>query len=281
MFEFLYQLISTPFGYVMRWIYQFVGSYGWSLFLFALLVKVLTMPLTLKQKRATIDMQHIQPMAQKIQKTYARDQRRMQEELQNLYDREGVSPTAGCGSMFIFLPVMMGLYGVVIRPLTYFMQLTSDQINAIAERLNYTMGTGAYDQISLAGQMFSNFDKVSDISENLMRVSFDFGFLDLTATPTLSQPSLLWVIPVVAGVSSYLMSWIQQKINPMQNANPQAAASQKSMTLMMPLMSVWFTFIMPAGLGWYWICNNILGIVQEVLLSFWVKKQTAKGNDNN
>ena len=99
MYEFLYKIISTPFGYVMRWIYMVVGNYALSLFLFALLVKVLMLPLTFKQKRSALEMQRINPMIQKIQKTYARDQRRMQEEMQNLYDREGVSPMSGCGTM--------------------------------------------------------------------------------------------------------------------------------------------------------------------------------------
>ena len=87
MYQFLYRIISTPFGYVMRFIYEFVGNYALSLFLFALLVKVLMLPMTIKQKRTMMEQQRIQPMIQKIQKTYARDQRRMQEELQNLYDR--------------------------------------------------------------------------------------------------------------------------------------------------------------------------------------------------
>ena len=141
MYEFLYKIISTPFGYVMRWIYMVVGNYALSLFLFALLVKVLMLPLTFKQKRSALEMQRINPMIQKIQKTYARDQRRMQEEMQNLYDREGVSPMSGCGTMLLIFPIMIGLYGVIIQPLTYFMQLTGDQIAQIAELLNCSQST--------------------------------------------------------------------------------------------------------------------------------------------
>ena len=77
MYEFLYRIISTPFGYVMRFIYEGVGNYALSLFLFALLVKVLMIPMTIKQKRSMLEQQRIRPMIEKIQKTYARDQRRM------------------------------------------------------------------------------------------------------------------------------------------------------------------------------------------------------------
>ena len=275
MYEFLYKLISTPFGYVMRWIYEFVGNYALSLFLFALVVKVLMLPMQIKQKRSMMEMQRIQPEVQRIQKTYARDQRRMQEEMQNLYDREGVSPMAGCGSMLLIFPIMIGLYGVIIQPLTYFMQLTGDQIAQISGILNFT-SESYHAQIELAPIIYENFDKVAHVAENLLRVDFSLGPISMAAKPELSSPSILWLMPIISGVTSYLMTWLTQKMSGNQAAmNPQAAASQKSMTLMMPLMSLWFGFMLPVGLSWYWICNNILSLVQEFFMGLWAKKQMA------
>ena len=279
MYEFLYKIISTPFGYVMRWIYMVVGNYALSLFLFALLVKVLMLPLTFKQKRSALEMQRINPMIQKIQKTYARDQRRMQEEMQNLYDREGVSPMSGCGTMLLIFPIMIGLYGVIIQPLTYFMQLTGDQIAQIAELLNYQIGGNYHYQIELATLIYENFDKVAHVADNLMQVNFSLGPISMAAKPTFSQVSVLWLLPIVSGATSYLMSWLQQKMNPMQQSNPQMQGSNKMMMLMMPLMSIWFGFMLPVGLTWYWICNNVLATVQEVLMSFWTKKQLEKSQN--
>lgn len=272
MYEFLYKIISTPFGYVMRFIFNLVGNYPLTLFLFALLVKLLMMPMTIKQKRTMLEQQRIRPMIEKIQKTYARDQRRMQEEMQNLYDREGVSPMAGCGSTLLTLPILMGLYGVIIQPLTYFMQLTADQISQIAELLNFT-ATGAHSQIELATLIYANFDKVAAISDRLLLVDFSLGPISMAAKPSFSQPSLLWLLPIVSGATSYLMTWLQQKMNPMPAANAQS--TNRSMMLMMPLMSIWFGFLLPVGLSFYWICNNVLALAQEVLLSFWTKKQLA------
>ena len=279
MYEFLYKIISTPFGYVMRWIYMVVGNYALSLFLFALLVKVLMLPLTFKQKRSALEMQRINPMIQKIQKTYARDQRRMQEEMQNLYDREGVSPMSGCGTMLLIFPIMIGLYGVIIRPLTYFMQLTGDQIAQIAELLNYQIGGNYHYQIELATLIYENFDKVAHVAGNLMQVNFSLGPISMAAKPTFSQVSVLWLLPIVSGATSYLMSWLQQKMNPMQQSNPQMQGSNKMMMLMMPLMSIWFGFMLPVGLTWYWICNNVLAAIQEVLMSIWTKKQLEKSQN--
>ena len=280
MYEFLYRIISTPFGYVMRFIYEMVNNYPLSLFLFALLVKVLMIPMTIKQKRTMMEQQRIQPMIQKIQKTYARDQRRMQEELQNLYDREGISPMAGCGSMLLTFPILIGLYGVIIQPLTYFMQVNADQISQICQILNFDQaGAGYHYQIQLATLIYENFDKVSHISENLMQVKFALGPISMALKPEFSSPSILWLLPIVSGATSYLMSWLQQKTNPMQANNPQAQQTNKTMLLMMPLMSIWFGFILPVGLSFYWICNNVLAIVQDLLMNIWVKKQLEKSKN--
>lgn len=278
MYEFLYKIISTPFGYVMRFIYEMVGNYPLSLFLFALLVKVLMIPMTIKQKKSMLEQQRIRPMIEKIQKTYARDQRRMQEEMQNLYDREGVSPMAGCGSMLLTFPILIGLYGVIIQPLTYFMQISADQITQIAQILNFdTTAAGYHYQIELASLIYENFDKVAHVSENLMQVKFALGPISMALKPEFSSPSILWLLPIVSGATSYLMSWIQQKLNPIQSA--QAQSTNTTMLLMMPLMSIWFGFMLPVGLSFYWICNNVLALAQEVLMSFWTKKQMAALNE--
>lgn len=279
--NFLYTIFSTPFGYVMRLIYQVVGSYGWSIFLFALLVKILMLPLGFKQKRSMMEVQRIQPKVQKIQKTYARDQRRMQEELQNLYDQEGVSPMAGCGTQLIILPIMLGLYGVILYPLQYFMQLTSAQITQIAERLNYTM-SGVYSQIGLAGQVYQHFDQVADISDKLLRVSFNFGPFDLTASPQFKVINALWFLPVISALTSFGLSWLTQRMQAQNtpNPNPQMQQSNKMMLFMMPLMSLWFGYMLPGGLTIYWISNNILSAVQEFCLNKWVQKKLRDGKEN-
>ena len=280
MYQFLYKIFSTPFGYVMRYIYQFVGDYALAIFLFALLVKVLMMPLNMKSKRAMMAVQRLNPKIQQIQKTYGRDQRRMNEELQKLYEKEGVSPMSGCGTQLIILPIMIGLYGVVIQPLTYFMQLTAAQISEIATRLGYEM-TGYTSQIGLAGLIHDNFDKGADISSRLMKVDFHLGPIDLTQTANFRQPSILWIIPLLSGLTALLFSLMQQKLNQNQLGGEQAQSTGKTMLLVMPLMSLWFSFMLPNALGIYWISNNILSAVQELLLNKWAKKQAEKENNLN
>ena len=87
--------IATPFGYVMRFIYELVGNYGLSIILFALLAKVLILPLNIKSKRSMIDMQRIQPKLNELQKKYGKDRQKYAEKVQELYDKEGVSMMSG------------------------------------------------------------------------------------------------------------------------------------------------------------------------------------------
>ncbi len=279
MFQFLYDLISTPFGYVMRFIYEFVGSYGLSIVLFSLLIKILTLPLTIKQKKSMFKTQRIQPKIQQLQKQYGKDPNRLREEMQNLYDKEGVTPMSGCGTTLLMFPLLIGVYGVVSQPLTYFMQLTGDQITAIAERLSYAMSSGYGAQIGLAGQIFENFDTIADISEKLLQVDFNFAFINLASVPSFKEPSLLWVIPIISGLTAYMQSlmtkWSQKRNTPVSkkkksNDPDPTAQTNAMMTWMMPAMSLYFCFIMPCGLGLYWIANNVFSIAQEYLLQKWL-----------
>ena len=272
-------IIATPMGYVMEYIYNLLQNYGYSIIAFALLAKVLMLPLSIKQKKSMIVTQRINPKLQELQKKYANNQEKYSQEVQKLYDEYGASPMGGCGTMLLTFPIMIGLYGVIIQPLTYFMQLTGDQIAQIAELLNYQIGGNYHYQIELATLIYENFDKVAHVAGNLMQVNFSLGPISMAAKPTFSQVSVLWLLPIVSGATSYLMSWLQQKMNPMQQSNPQMQGSNKMMMLMMPLMSIWFGFMLPVGLTWYWICNNVLAAVQEVLMSIWTKKQLEKSQN--
>lgn len=265
----LFGLIATPFGYVMRFMYDFIGNYGVCIILFSLLVKIVTSPLTLKQKRSMQATQRLQPKIQAIQKKYYNDKQRMNEELTALYERENASPTAGCGTMIITLVIMLGLYYVISQPLTYFMQLSADEVTAIAEILGVDMSAGGYgSQIALAGKMFDNYDLIKGVSDNVMHVDFNFLGLDLASTPKFKQLSVLWIMPIVSGLTALGQSFVTTKLQQRHlGDNPAAAQSNKMMYIMMPLMSLYFGFILPAGLSLYWISNNIFGAASEIVFT--------------
>ena len=275
----IFGIIATPFGYVMRFIYEFVGNYGLSIIIFAILAKLLMLPLSLKQKRSMMATMSLQPKIQELQRKYGKDKNRLNEELQNLYAREGVSPMAGCGTTLITFPIMIGLYYVISQPLTYFMQLSGEQISTLAARLGVEMSSNYTSQISLAGMISDNFDRVADISSTIMPVNFSFLGINLASTPDIKSFGLIWLIPILSGLTAFLFSYMQTKLNqPMQQqsgANP-AASTNKMLLIVMPLMSVYFGFILPAGLGIYWITNNIISGIQEPLLKKYLEYSSKK-----
>lgn len=276
----IFDIVSIPFGYVMRFIYEFVGNYGLSIILFALLCKLLMLPLSIKQKRSMMASMRLQPKIQELQRKYGKDTQRFNQELTALYDREGISPMAGCGTMLLTLPIMFGLYYVISQPLKYFMRLTSDQIATLASRLGVELSNNYTAQIGLAGMIGENFEKVADISENLIPVSFNFLGMNLAQTPSIKEFGLLWLIPILSGLTALGFSYLQTQMNKNNGMNnPQANSTNKVMLIVMPLMSLYFGFVLPAGLGLYWIVNNLLSAVQELILNQYLGKKFAEEDE--
>lgn len=266
--------IAIPFGYVMRLLYDVIGNYGMTIIAFSLLAKVVMLPLSIKTKKSMMDLQRIQPRLNELQKKYGKDQKKLSEEMQKLYAEEGVNPLGSCLPTLLTFPIMIGLYYVVSKPLTYFMGLTAAEIAELAKIFNVSTSNAYTAEIAVAGQLFQNFDKVAGVSENLMRVNFDFLGMNLAATPDFKAFNLLWIIPVLSGVTALLYSLITQKMQPQQ---AQQGGSTAMLTYMMPLMSVYFGFILPAGLGVYWIANNIFMAVQELALTAIMKPKQTMG----
>ena len=106
----IFNIVSIPFGYVMRFIYDLVGNYGLAIILFTILCKIILMPMTIKQKKSTLAMQALQPKLLAVQKKWGADRERMAAETQKVYDDAGVSPMGGCGTTLLTFPIMIGLY---------------------------------------------------------------------------------------------------------------------------------------------------------------------------
>lgn len=270
----IFGIIATPFGYVMRFIYEFVGSYGVSIVLFSLLVKIVTSPLQLKQKKSMMATQKLQPKIQAIQKKYYNNKEKMNEEMTALYEREGVSPTAGCGTMLVTLLIIMGLYYVISQPLSYFFQLDGEQIKALSEALGFELGKANGAQIKLAGLIADNWEAVKGISDKLMPVDFRFLGIDLAVDPSLKRFGIDWIIPVLSAATAFGQSMLSMKMQEKKSGTT-TAQSNKMMFYLMPLMSLYFGFILPCGLGLYWICNNIFGALAEIIFSKILDKESV------
>ena len=265
-------LITTPLGYIISFIYDLVQNYGLAIIIFTILVKFIMLPLVVKQQKSTVQMKMVQPELQKIQKKYANDQQRLSQETMKLYKKYNISPAGGCLPLLIQLPIILGLYQVITRPMQYILHMGTDLIQKIANVLKdggfITEQIANYatkqNQITVASAMADNLAFVEEkVGTALSTINFDFFGLDLSLTPQLSNPSILWIIPILSAVTAYLSGKITTKLS----GNDQAAEQMKTMNIMMPLMSGYFCFIMPTGVGLYWVMSNVIQIIQQVVVT--------------
>ena len=285
--------IAKPFGWLLMWLYDAFGNYGVAVILFALIVKLILLPFMAKSKHSMMRTSRLQPMMKELEKKHGANKQKYNEEVQRLYKDQGVSPMSGCIWTLIPFPILIALYQAIRYPLTIMMNVPkalTDEGGAIAQKLTelgFTSSTGsAYIEIAKSQFITDHFDQFAGISDKLRAVDYSFLGLDLGMTPKWNfflsadwgNPSVwlpqfgLFMIPVIAAILTYYSSKVSMTMNP-QSAG---AAQMKSMTIMMPVMTLWFAFIMPAALGIYWLISTAFSIVQDVILTVRYKKIMAK-----
>lgn len=281
----LYDALAVPFGYVLHLFYNLFDNYLISLFVLTLLVKLLLLPSSISQQKNSAKQTRLQPKLNRIRQKYSNGgqptremQMKIQEETQALYQKEGFSPmSGGCLPLLIQFPIMIGLYGVVYTPLSKVLNIGTDLVNKAAEALNVVdpnAAKGGMNRIEI--QLLSTLTpenmpaSLAPYAEDILRLKDQFmlfGKLDLTQTPDWKEPSILWLIPalvLILGLATSLIMFQKQKqTNPEMAKNP----SMGCMNFMSPLMSVWFTFMFPAGVGVYWIMSSFFQLVQTLLLN--------------
>ncbi len=267
-------VISDIFGWLFKTLHGIGGGYLLTLFLFAVIVKIVLLPFGIKQQKNSLKQAKMRPKEMAIRRKYAgrddqKTKQRMSEEIMQLYQEENVNPMSGCLPLLIQMPVLFALYDVIRNPLTYVLGYGKDIVKTLAEKVS--MSTNTIDQIKLV-------DKLVDFEGNLgvegvsiadierLEDSFDFFGFDLTGIP-----SEHWGWYVAIPVLTFVFSFFSTKIIRKFTYQPQAgdAATQKSMGMMdflMPLMSVYISIILSAAIGIYWMFQNILSAVQQIIL---------------
>ncbi len=277
------EIITYPFAWLLRTLYELTANYGLAIILFAVVVKLIMLPFQMKSKRSMMRTSRLTPIMKELEKKHEGNKQKYQEEVSRLYKEEKINPLSGCLWTLIPFPILIALYSVIRQPLTRLMRLTAEQVSLITDRLaemNISVDTtGAYSEISLANHVHEHFPLFEDISDKLINIDFSFLGVNLGQKPqwnffmdtnwsdvSVWLPALgLFLIPVVSALVSYFSMKVSNASN--QAANDQNAQSMKSMMLMMPLVSLYIGFIMPAALGVYWIANSGLAIIQDFVLN--------------
>ena len=290
-------IIRVPFGYLLDWLYEFTTNYGVALILFSLIVKLVLLPMGIKSKKSSLKMSRISPQVKALEAKYGDDKQKYQMAVQQLYKEEGVSMGGGCLWSFIPLLILLPLYYVIREPITYMLhnaRSVSAAIVAYIRASGVDLGKNSfYAQLSAAGHLGTFAEGLKNLAvtagANLKSIDFSFLGLDLAAIPTFrvwecegwSQIGL-FLVPIVSGGFQMLSMFISQKMSneiatDANGEKDEAAAkanNQTTMTmmLMMPLMSLWIGYSMPAALSIYWIAQAILGTVQEYFLTVHFRK---------
>ena len=265
------------FGTILSWFNSVTGSYALALLLFALLFKVIFLPFGIKTQKNQILMAKLRPKIAKIEKKYAgRNDRvtlqKKQQEIMELQQKEGYSMLSGCLPMLIQFPIIIFLYNVIRSPLSYICKASSDIIEAVKEVVGYT-GT---DEIALVDAInsFIGANGDSAVAATGLDVSlipnFNLFGVNLAATPSFQNFSILILIPVLAAAFQWLSMFLMKKMNGNMQAAGADAQSQMSLRLMdliFPLMTLFFAFNFSGMLGLYWIYQSIISILQQFILS--------------
>ncbi len=286
----IWYYVLTPFTWLLTLYYNIFGSYGSALIIFALTVKLILFPFSLKGKRGMIQMNMVQGKIQAVQKKYANDKERQNIEVQKLYEREKINPMGGCLWSMLPLFVLFPLYAIIRQPMKYVMGLTGEQITTLLEVLgtySELNATGSFFQLQGADVLAHHFSEVvanpavAGFAGNLKNLNFQFLGLNLADIPTvkfwadgISWGSIgLFLIPIVSACTGLVFSWISMKTNSVNGqASQQQNSTNKSMLIMSPLMSLWIGFTMPGCLGVYWVANNLLSMLQEFVAGKMLKK---------
>ena len=280
--------IYSFFGKLLAAFDSFTGSYLLALFIFALIVKLILLPFGIKQQKNSIKQAHVRPKEMAIRSKYKgrtdqATQQKMQQEVAKLYEQEGYSPLSGCLPVLIQLPIILVLYKVITNPLQYICGYTTEMINKIATYL-VDIGTNgiivkdgvfsSYD-INLIQHLEGNIEGINAALEGVGTVVLEeipnFSFFGLGGNTLLAQTpeflSILVLVPILNFVSTLFQTWLTKKLTFQPFQEQQNTGSMKFMNLFMAGMITYIAFTVPAAIGIYWLLNNLLGMLQQVILA--------------
>lgn len=290
--SFITTLLGYPLGWIMWLCYKIVPIYAIALILFTVLTKLALFPLSIKQQKSMVKMQIFQPRMAEIQKKYANNKEKLNEEMMKLYSEEGYNPMSGCLPMLIQMPILFGLIDVIYKPLTHILRMPTEIIEKateIATRVTEAAGItmNMYSpQLGIVSAVRTDpaaFDALSGFVESITKLNLSFGPIDLTQQPTFAFNWLL-LIPILSFITSIgLTMFTMKQTSAAQGDNAAANGMNKGMMLMMPLMSGYFAFMVPAGVGIYWIISNVLMAAQTFLLNKYMnpKDLAAKAREES
>ncbi|RCX16138.1 YidC/Oxa1 family membrane protein insertase [Anaerobacterium chartisolvens] len=285
--------IAKPLGQFLYFIYNNLAfhNYGFAIIIFTIIIRLLILPLTIKQYKSSARMQELQPQIAEIQKRYKNDKEKMQQEMMKFYQDNKYNPAGGCLPVLVQMPILFSLWYVITKPFTYMLKMTHEQIYGLVENGKaiknglvqiFNVKATGYPEIEIIKKFTA--DKVgdfigSDLSHKILDLKDGMHFLGLNLGDIPSyhiqftwQSIGLVLIALLATATTFLSVKISMP-KATQNANPQMGGMQNTMMYIAPVMTLVFSFQFPAGLGVYWTMGYIIQIFQQLYINKHVLKK--------
>ncbi len=277
---------SDIFGYLLNWIYNidFIKNYGVAIIIFTILVKIILLPITMKQQKTMKKTAKIQEEAKKIQNKYKGNQEKINQETIELYKREKMSPCSGCFSGIVQIILILAVFYLVSQPLTHMRKIDKQYPDLVKNYIEEIKEESPdqnimYPEISVIREKGSQDERVY--------INMEFLGLDLSKVPSGNLSNIkVYIIPALYVITSIISIRISTKSNK-KVANTNEADSEgeekseidlatqmnKNMNFVMPIMAVMVAMVAPLGLALYWLTNNILTIVERLFIDKYVKEE--------
>lgn len=261
--------IAGILGALIRLIYDIVGqNYGLSIIIFTILTKILLFPITYKQSKAMDEMNKLAPLEKEIREKYKGNKEKMSEELMKVYEQHKVNPMGGCLPLLIQIPIIFAMFYIVKQPLTYIVQMPTEQLQEYTQEY---LGKEEVTENEIKANEIQIANKYDLIDMNFLGINFGDVPANVFSKESEEKASYLTlIVPVLSLVFSILQTKQSQKNSKMTD---EQLEQQKTMNLMMPLLSAYISYIMPLALGIYWLLGNVLQMLTQWIVNVMLKKQ--------
>lgn len=294
----MFDFFAYTFGYVLNFIYNIINNYGFAIILFTIFVKLLLLPISIKQQRTMKKSAKLQEQVKALQFKYKNDPQKMNQEVMSLYKSEKTSPFSGCLSAIVQIILLLSVFYLVRSPLTFMKQVPRETIDTYIQQMKEEgkVQNSAYPEIDIIREKGQENEQV--------KINMDFLGLDLSQIPNQNmQDYKVYIIPVLYIISSVISMKITTAMQKQQTAKKKDAViditekkegedgeevketekednapdismqTNKTMSWLIPIMAISIAFVAPLGLALYWLVNNILMIVERIVINKLIKEE--------
>lgn len=301
----MFNFFANIFGYLLNFIYNFVNNYGLAMIIFTLVIKVIMLPLSIKQQKTLKKSSKMQEKMKVLQFKYKNDPEKLNKEMMNLYKEEKMNPFSGCLSSIVQLILLVSIFYMVRCPLTYMKKIDTENINTYISQIQEGEKTvsKAYPEIDIIREVnYLKEKNPEDSNIDNLSINMEFLGLDLSKVPQQNLTDwTVYIIPVLYIISSFISIKLTTVIQKKDNQNDKEeviditedskkeekslikteedsaeeidvmAQTNKMMSWMIPIMSVSISLVAPLGLALYWLVNNITMIIERLVLNKIIK----------